>query len=335
MNNKILVTGATGFLGQRLALTLHHNGYLVTAIGRNQAIGDALQAAGISFINTDLTDSAKTLTLGQGQDVIIHCAALSSPWGRYQDFFAANVLATRHLVSSCLKHQVKRLIHVSTPSVYFDYTDRLNIQESEALPRVMVNHYAQTKLLAEQEVAIGMARGLATIIMRPRGIFGPGDITLFPRIIKANNQLGIPLINQGNNLIDLTYVDNLVAVLTTAINSPAASLGRTYNISNGTPVKMVDVLTKIFQLLNTPCHFRPTSFAKIYTYAKILELLHKTILRSREPVLTKYTAGIMAKSMTLNIELAKQYLNFQPQISIDTGLANFVTWYQQHGNNCN
>jgi len=334
-NNKILVTGATGFLGQRLALELKNKGYLVTAVGRNQLIGNSLQKSGISFINTDLTDKERTLALGVNQDIIIHCAALSSPWGRYQDFFAANVLATRHIVDSCLKHQVKRLIHISTPSIYFNYTDRFNIKESDPLPKTMVNHYAQTKLLAEQEVEAGILQNLAAIIIRPRGIFGPGDTALFPRIIKANNKLGIPLIDGGNNLVDLTYVDNVVDALIAAIDSPPESLGRKYNISNGAPVKMIDVLTKIFQLLDIPCRFRPTSFAKIYNLARILELIHKTILFGKEPVLTKYTAGIMAKNMTLNTDLAQKYLNFQPKINIETGLENFVNWYKQDDHKIN
>lgn len=83
---KMLVTGGTGFLGSSLAKRLMKEGYQVTIIGRNRQIGKQLVAEGITFIQADLSDQAAMDDACQGQDYVFHCGALSSPWGKYQDF---------------------------------------------------------------------------------------------------------------------------------------------------------------------------------------------------------------------------------------------------------
>src|SRR5690606_3825206 len=114
--------------------------------------------------------------------------ALSSPGGKYSDFYNSNVIGTRNIVEGSRRHQVGRLIYVSTPSLYFDYTDRWNLSESAPLPRKPVNAYAATKRRAEEEVEPAFAAGLPVITIRPRAIFGPGDQTILPRLLLANQK---------------------------------------------------------------------------------------------------------------------------------------------------
>lgn len=118
---KALVTGATGFLGGHLARRLVREGWDVTGIGRNPEQGRRLEAEGIRFLNQDLRDESGTAAACTGQDAVFHCAALSSPWGKYRDFYGCNVEAARILAEASLREGVRRFIHVSTPSVYFDY----------------------------------------------------------------------------------------------------------------------------------------------------------------------------------------------------------------------
>ncbi|WP_458461818.1 NAD-dependent epimerase/dehydratase family protein, partial [Paenibacillus sp.] len=92
---------------------------------------------------------------------------------------------------------VRRFIHVSTPSIYFNYIPRYDVHENDALPFKPANHYAATKLLAEQVVMEGHGKGLPSIMIRPRAIFGPYDQTLFPRVVAANAKSGVPMIGGG------------------------------------------------------------------------------------------------------------------------------------------
>ncbi len=158
MTTHALVTGATGFLGGHMARRLAELGWRVTGLGRNEAEGRRLAEAGIVFVSGDLRDKDLIRMACEGQQYVFHCGALSSPWGPYRDFYESNVEGTRYVVEGCVQHGVERLIHISTPSLYFNYRHRLNISEADPLPRP-VNAYAATKLLAEQVVEEGGRRG--------------------------------------------------------------------------------------------------------------------------------------------------------------------------------
>ncbi|MBA4493398.1 NAD-dependent epimerase/dehydratase family protein [Paenactinomyces guangxiensis] len=330
---KALVTGATGFLGQALALRLRKMGWLVTGTGRNLAIGEKLKKAGVLFIPGDLSRPEQIIPLCEGQEIVFHCGALSSPWGPYRLFYESNVLGTRHVIEGCQKVGVKRLVHVSTPSIYFQFKDRINIAETDPLPRKMVNAYARTKWLAEQEVDQAHREGLPVITIRPRALFGPGDNAILPRLLKANKRGWIPLINGGKTLIDVTYVENVVDALLLCVDAPSSALGQKYNITNGEPMLLIDLLEKLFQQLGQPLHSRNFSFTTAYSLAGMMELFSNTIRRGKEPVLTRYTVGVLGKSQTLDISKAQTELGYQPQISIDEGLERFIDWWRKQS--CN
>ncbi|MEP7358973.1 MAG: NAD-dependent epimerase/dehydratase family protein, partial [Anaerolineales bacterium] len=116
---KVLVTGGTGFVGGALARRLRAEGAAVTALGRSRAAGALLERDGIAFVAADLADAAAVAAACRGQDWVFHAGALAAPWGPYALFYAANVTGTENVVRGCQQHGVRRLIHVSTPGVYF------------------------------------------------------------------------------------------------------------------------------------------------------------------------------------------------------------------------
>src|SRR3990167_11027734 len=120
---KALVTGGTGFLGKALSLRLQEVGFDVTILGRNPIICKQLEENNFHIVKADLTDKDVIVNACKNQDYVFHCGALSSPWGKYKDFYSANVIGTRNVISGCFKHKVTRLIHVSTSSIYFSFND--------------------------------------------------------------------------------------------------------------------------------------------------------------------------------------------------------------------
>lgn len=326
---KALVTGATGFLGRALAERLVGEGHNVTALGRNAAIGQELATLGMTFISADLADETRVVAACEGMAYVFHCGALSSVWGPYDDFLRANVLGTRHVIAGCRRHGVKRLIHVSTPSLYFDFRDRLAIREADPLPPRGVNAYAETKRLAELEVAIAHRAGLEVISIRPRALFGPRDTAILPRLLRANAKGFLPLIDGGRALADVTYVDNVVDALLLCRDAGPDALGKTYNISNGEPMAMIDLLTRVFTRLETPMNAKRLSFGVAYALAGALELAANTVQGGREPTLTRYTVGVLGKSQTLDIAAARDQLGYRPRVSVDEGLAQFVSWWKE------
>lgn len=329
---KMLVTGGTGFLGSSLAKRLMKEGHQVTIIGRNRQIGKQLEAEGITFIQADLSDQAEIVHACQGQDYVFHCGALSSPWGKYQDFYETNVIGTKNIITGCRQHNIKRLIHVSSPSIYSTYGDRVDIKEDDRLPDTFINDYAQTKYLAEQEIDKAHKNGLPVITIRPRAIFGPGDRAIIPRLIKANEKIGVPIIYNAKAIIDFTYVENIVDALLLCMNSPIHTLGKKYNITNDHPMVLHEILEKLFQTLQIEWRKRKMNYQFIFFVASMVERFYKSFLPNQEPVLTKYTVSVLAHTQTLNITAAKDDLGYVPRVSIDKGIEKFAKWWEEeHG----
>lgn len=325
---KILITGATGFLGLATARRLHAAGHVVTAMGRNSQIGQRLQTEGIKFMRVDLQDREDVVHCCEGQQAVIHCAALASPWGKYQDFYDANVVGTENLLAGCLRHGVRRLVNISTPSIYFDYQHRLGIRESDPLPKQQATHYSSTKLLADERIAEASKLGLEVISIRPRAIFGPGDKTVLGRLIRLAEKGTVPLVNGGTSLVDMTYIDNCVDAIVLCLEAPKSALGKVFNISNGEPISTRSMLDLLGRKLGLDITFRSMPFFLAHSIAATSELVYRGLGLREEPPLTKYAVGLMSKSQTLDINAAKMELGYEPLVSLEAGFERFALWWK-------
>ncbi|MBD2847607.1 NAD(P)-dependent oxidoreductase [Paenibacillus sp. IB182496] len=325
---RILVTGATGFLGSRTALLLKEAGWSVTGGGRDPQAGARLEAQGVPFLPLDLRDGAAIDRACSGMDAVVHCAALSSPWGRYRDFYATNVEGTARIAESCLRGGAGRLVFVSSPSVYFDYRDRLLTRESDPPARRPANAYAATKLEAERVVAACSERGLAAVILRPRALFGPGDPALFPRLMRVGSGRGIPLMKGGAALIDLTYVDDAARAIIQACTAPGAP-GQTLNLSGGEPRTLLAIMTRLSELLELPLRTRPVARPAALAAGSLLEMAYRILpLPGGEPPFTRYSVAQLAYSQTLDLTEARRVLGYAPQVGVDEGLRRFAQWWR-------
>lgn len=328
---RALVTGATGFLGYRLALRLAQTGWEVTGIGRREGRGERLSRAGVRFIRADLGERERIVEACAGQDAVFHCAALSAPWGAYRAFHAANVTGTEHVLAGCMQHGTGRLVHVSTPSVCFGAGERLDVSESEPLPRRQASAYARSKLAAECAVLGACRQGLDAVIVRPRALFGPGDSAIVPKLIAANGSRGIPLLDGGRALVDLTYVDNAVDALLLCQAAPARAAGRIYHISNGEPMPFGDAVRRLFVKLDEPLRLKKLPYWAAYGIAGLMETASRLVPSLGEPLLTRAMAGMVGRSQTLDISRARAELGYRPAVSVEEGMARYAIWLQEKG----
>jgi nucleoside-diphosphate-sugar epimerase len=325
---RTLVTGATGFLGGALARRLHGMGWDVTALGRNPLRLNELEDEGIHPLRADITKKDDLFSACKNQEVVFHCAALPLPWGNYERFYQANVIGTRNVVQACLQNGVRRLVYVSTPSIYFDYNSRLNVRENDPLPEP-ISAYAATKLLAEEEVDKGFAAGLEVVSIRPRALFGEGDTVIFPRLLSRLKSGRLPILGDGENIVDLTYIQNVVDALLLCVESPSNTLGKKYNISNGEPVKIWELVNHICDALNMPRPTRKISYKTANVAAAAIEFVYSLIPYSLEPPLTRLTVSMLAHSTTLDISAAKMELGYQPKVSVEEGVERFLKWWKE------
>jgi nucleoside-diphosphate-sugar epimerase len=322
-----VITGATGCLGLNLSKRLLQEGHEVIALGRNLQFGRTLTDMGATFIAVDLREKARLQQITRNADLIFHCAALSSPWGKYKEFHQANIIGTQHIIEAT--PATARLIHVSSPSIYFNFKEKHHIKEGDPLPAKSANHYVKTKRIAESLIDKAYSNdNLNVITLRPRAIFGPYDRAILPRLLQAEKNGILPIIGSGENIIDITCVDNVVESLILAAQADSQYCGKKYNITNDEPMTLNTIITTLFTALQKPLHIKYVPYAFARKMAHCLEVLYSLPLIKKEPPITPYTAGVLALGQTLNIDAAKLDLGYRPIVSIDEGIKRFAAWYQ-------
>nr|WP_031236972.1 NAD(P)-dependent oxidoreductase [Asticcacaulis sp. AC460] len=308
---RIVVTGATGFLGGHLCRHLHHLGHEVIGLGRDAAKGAALKIDGIGFHALDLSQPGPGLSLPP-VDAFIHAAALSSNWGPRKAFQAANVTGTQNALALSDRLGADRFVFISSPSVYFRFRDQLDQNENDPLPPP-VNAYAESKQQAE---ALVRAHPNAVII-RPRGLYGRGDTTLLPRLVRAAKDGALPLLRHGDAVTDLTHVDDVVGGITCALMSRATG---TYNISGGAPQTIKSIIEQTCGHAGITPRFTGIPVGLALFAARTAELLARLTPGQPEPIFTTYSVGVMAYSQTLDLTAARRGLGYAPQIDFANGL---------------
>lgn len=322
---RILITGATGFLGGHTVTEFSKHGYYVIATGRDQEKLAKLKPAANETIACTLSDLAKKHLEA---DVVVHIAALSTIWGSWADYYNANVLGTQQVIQFCQKNDIKKLVFISSPSIYSGRQHRLNIHESAYNPKNKLNNYIRSKIAAEKLVQAAN-NNLHTVILRPRGIFGVGDSSIVPRLIKANNTIGLPLINNGQNQVDMTCVENVAHAIRLAVESKKAN-GHTYNITNGEPRPFKDIAGTLFKEINQEPHYKRLSPNSLYAMATVLEHIYSLLRIPNEPAITRYTVCTLGYSQTLDISSARKDLGYAPIISLDAGLKKYADNYKKN-----
>lgn len=314
---RVLVTGASGFLGAHVMARLAALGTPALGIGRDARRCAALEAAGHPVLRLDLSQPFATARALEGVDAIVHCAALSAPFGRLADFETANVTATGNLVDFARRQGVRRFVHISSPTVCFAYRDQLGVREEAALPPP-VNHYARTKRQGEEIVLA--APEIGPVVLRPRGLYGPGDRTLLPRLLQVARQRPLPLFRDGKARIDLTYIDDVVDAVLAALSAGSTGEGQIFNVSGGEVVLVRDIAEAACARAGVQPRWRKMPLWPAMLTAGLAETVAELLPGRPEPPVTRYGLGLFAYAQSLNIAKAARILGWAPKVSFEEGL---------------
>lgn len=325
---KVLLTGATGFLGSRILekLSVRPDINLIRAAARTERSWRKVDQSNVTYLFGDLTDPVYVDGLVDGCDAVIHTAALSSPWGFYEDFYKANVKVQHLLLDAAKKHGVKRFVYVSTPSMYFELKDKWMIKETDPLPTRFINAYATTK--REAEVALEQS-GIPYVSIRPRALLGRGDTIIMPRIIRACDEGKLRVIGSGKNKVDLTPVSNVADAAILGLFAAENGLNQVYNISNGAPVELWDKINEVLGKLGKKLPSKSLPSWLVLNLARIMEMKSR-LTDNKEPALTVYGVGTLTHSFTMDITKAKSLLGYEPMQTVDEAIEEFVDWYRTH-----
>ena len=325
---KILVTGGGGFLGQALCRGLVQRGHEVVSLNRGHY--PALQALGVGQIRGDLADADAVRHAVAGADAVFHNAAKAGAWGSYDSYFQANVVGTRNVIEACRTHGVGRLVYTSTPSVTHRAGHPVEGLGADQVPygEDFQAPYPATKAIAEQAVLAANDAGLATVALRPRLIWGPGDNHLLPGLVARARAGRLRLVGDGLNKVDTTYIDNAAQAHFDAFDhlAPgAACAGKAYFISNGEPLPMRELLDRLLAAMDAPPVTRAISFKAAYRIGAIAERLWSWLPLRGEPPMTRFLAEQLCTPHWYSMAPARRDFGYVPRVSIEEGLRRLAS----------
>jgi nucleoside-diphosphate-sugar epimerase len=321
--SKVLVTGASGFVGGHLCDMLATVGYQV--IGTTRSSADRASSPDIEFRTIgDISGDLDWNSLLQDIDIIVHLAARvhvmsESAEDPLAEFRRVNSLGTAKLAESAATAGVKRLVYVSTIKVLGEKTDGQPFTNFDvAAP---CDPYGVSKLEAEEALArIANNTGLEIVTLRPPLVYGPGVGGNFLRILGLVYK-GIPLpLGAIKNARSLLAVSNLCHVIQICLDHPDAA-GKTFLVADGENISTSGLFKMIGRLMDKPARLLPFP-------EKLLRLFGRILGRSGE-------VARLCDSLQVDIDHTRDVLGWSPQTSLEEGLDSVVRWYLQEGHQSN
>lgn len=292
---RIAVTGASGFIGGRIARALQAAGHDVWSYGRRAP--EQLTAPLPRYTSWDIAAGVHDLS---HIDVVVHSAAQVAPWGSDASFHAVNAQGTRHVVQSA--SPAAQFIYISTGSIYNDTNDG-------SMPA-----YARSKLAGE---GIAMERDGPTVVIRPRIVYGPGDTTLWPRIRDARrgDRLFVP--GTGQNRVSVTHVDHIVQAVECAMQRPHVT--GVFDITDDVVPTMQELLRTTFARHSMPVQITYVPRGLAWAMALGLESIWRVGRLRGEPRLTRYAVKNLADDCVLSCAAAREQLDYAPVFTYRDG----------------
>ena len=331
---KILVTGGGGFLGQAICRSLVARRYEVASF--NRGLYRELDALGVQQLRGDLADADAVRDAARGMDAVFHNAAKAGAWGSYESYRLANVAGTDNVIAACRAHGIGKLVYTSTPSV----THRANhpVTGGNEVDTPYGEHfkaaYPITKTIAEKAVLAANNATLATVALRPRLIWGPGDNQLLPRLVERARAGRLRFVGDGNNLIDSTFIDNAAQAHIDAFDHltiAAACAGKAYFISNGEPRSARETVNALLGAVGAPPVQGTIPFGVAYAAGAVLETVWRMFSLNGEPPMTRFLAEQLATTHWYDIGAARRDFGYVPQVSFDEGLRRLAAAWDTRG----
>ena len=326
---KIAITGASGFLGGALAEAYIEKGEAVAALVRQTSDTSRLEQLGASIIYGELTDPDSFLNLAEGADMAIHCAAIASDFGRWEDFQAINVNAVNLFLDACLQQKVARAIYISSVAVYGNGRHHRGSDEDTAYEDIIIDNYTRSKIMAERIAFNFIAEQKSPLtIIRPGYIWGDGDRAVMPKIVDGLKRGLLAVVDHGENLMNLTHVDNLVQGIRLAGQTEKA-IGRAYNITDGSKVTTMKFFEDLLAIIGIDYKIRSYPYVPAYVAAYFCELYARLRNYKVTPPITRYSVRMGKYDQVFDISRAMYELGYKPSVTYNAGMTGMVRYIRR------
>jgi nucleoside-diphosphate-sugar epimerase len=324
---KVLVTGASGFIGGWIAHGLAERGHAVRALYRRACPPSFLQelaAGGAEVERRDLSWPDDARAAVRGAEAVVHAAALTSDWGDPELFRRQNVEVTVRLLEEARSAGCRVFVYLGSIAVHGFGPHVQSTEEGPYYP--LCCPYQRTKKQAEEEVLARNAPAFRTVVLRPADVYGPGDTTTFYRLLAAQERGVRGTLGGGLHLTSVLAVEDLVQAVALALEREA-SAGQVFNLTSGEPNTWRQLLGYTASLLGVrPWLELPLFVAR--PAAAVLAAVYGLLGLRRDPPLTRYRVEHVAYDFDFSIEKAQKVLGFTPAVDWRDGLERMVEAYR-------
>jgi len=325
---KLLVTGATGFVGSQLIARWAGRDYQIKALVRDPHRCPELQRWPVEICQGDVNAPETLRPAVAGVDAIIHLASRVGESGDREEFFRVNVEGTRNLFEACRGLPLRRFVHVSSLSVITGYREHEGTKEDAPYLPTGEN-YADSKIEAEKlALEYGRKAGFPVTVLRPGFIYGPRDRTLLPTVA-ANLKRGVVrYVSRGRFALNTTYVGNLVDAIFLAVDKSQA-VGQIFNLTDGEMVskrRFIEALITGLNLPKPPPIGLPLWIARLFAWN--MERQARKNNAPHPPRLTQARLKFLGLNLDFSIAKAQRELGYQPRVPFDQGIQQTIAWYK-------
>lgn len=321
---KVLVTGASGFLGSWTVVGLSEKGYAVRALVRSASKAGGLAVARVEFVTGDISEARTLRPAFEGVDYVIHAAADTT--GTEEGGRLSTIQGTQHILQLCEEHRVKKLVYISSCSVYglADLKSHQLVKENAPLERFPEQRgaYSWAKAEAEKLVRGWMSEErLPIVCLRPGMIYGPGGVVFTPMLGFSFGDRIFLVIGNGRFILPLVHVENAVQAILLALESPRSN-GGVFNIVDPDRINKRTYMEALVRRFHPRARvlFLPHSLVEA---AVFLQEGLFTLVRLK-PILTRYRLASSQHPVIFDSSKIRQELGWQPKKSFQEAIEELL-----------
>ncbi len=327
---RVLVTGASGFLGTRLVEMLCERGYPVRALVRKLSNIKRLKMLPVEIMYGDVGSIESLRPVFEGVDFVVHAAADTE--GREEEGETVTVQGTRNVIDLCRQNGVKRLVYISSCSVYgvADYAENQIVTEESSLERLPEQRgfYSLAKLRAENLVSEAMKQGDVPIVcLRPGTIFGPGGEIFTPMMGFSLGTRLFAVIGPGDFVLPLVYIDNLCDAIITAIQSDRGD-NEVFNVVDSGRLTKKDYMDMLVRKLYPEARVVYIPYRALHEIVRLQERL--TAVMGRKPFLTRYRLKSSQNRIVYDSSKIDRTYGWKPPLTLAEGIEAVLEYERGH-----
>jgi len=324
---RVLVTGGTGFTGSHAVRRYLSRGHQVRVLDNKKgAFYDELVSAGAEIQLGSVADRVAVRRAVEGVEIVQHIAAAFREINVADSVYkTVNVDGTRIVAEEALAARVRRVVYCSTEGVHGHVVHPPGTEDSPIAPE---DYYQQTKWEGEQAFHEVLAKGLDGVVLRPTGIYGPGDPARFLMLFRMVKRGRFFIVGNGTACYHPVYIDNLCDAFELAADKPEAK-GDTFLIADARYLTWNELVPMVARALGVDVKIHYLPLRPVWLVAAACEAVCWPL--GITPPLFRRRAEMFSHMRAFDIGKARRVLGYDPKISLEDGLSRTAAWYRQHG----